>query len=64
MDIYVCSQTKVSRHVNDTKEKGTHLCIELTAVYCHCAGRPFLRNSSEPNTKLSSAFILSMFHSS
>ena len=26
-----------------TKEKGTHLCIEFTAVYCHCAGRPFQR---------------------
>ena len=25
------------------KEKGTHLCIEFTAVYCHCAGRPFRR---------------------
>ena len=24
-----------------TIEKGTHLCIESTAVYCHCAGRPF-----------------------
>ena len=22
-------------------EKGTHLCIEFTALYCHCAGRPF-----------------------
>ena len=63
MDIYVCNQTKVSRHVIDTKEKGTHLCIELIAVYCHCAGRPFLRNSSELNTKVS-AFFLSMFHSS
>ncbi len=61
--MYVCNQTKVSRHVNDTNAKGTHLCIELTAVYCHCAGRPFRRNSSEVNTKVSAIF-LSMFHSS
>ena len=28
---------------NHTKEIGTHLCIEFTVVYCHCAGRPFRR---------------------
>ena len=26
-----------------SKEKGTHLCIEFTSVYCHCAVRPFRR---------------------
>ena len=36
-----CTRNAHSANFNlHTKEKGTHLCIEFTAVYCHCSGRP------------------------
>ena len=34
-----CTRNTHSANFNlHTKEKGTHLCIEFTAVYCHCSG--------------------------
>ena len=37
--IWIC----VCNHPIELSEKDTNLCIEFTAVDCHCAGRPFLR---------------------
>ena len=39
--IYLSTSQFTSNLQKSTIEKGTHLCIESTAVYCHCAGRPF-----------------------
>ena len=43
MYIYVHIVLSALRSISFTKEKGTHLCIEFTAAYCHCAERPFRR---------------------